>query len=314
MRLTGKSLASSKSLASVFATAALAATMAAPALAHPPGGFTCGGTMEAPEPVPGGVYGSVSMPAGSICYLTSPVTITSPLKLGEGSGLALLLKASLTVQGPVTIGSGAAFGDLGNPARIDIDGPVTVGGDGALLIGTESLGLPSPGPIVSAIAGPVSAYDASAVQIYNTLVGGPVRISGGGGQNAIINRFAGLGKTFSGLGNNYTALEADGILGPVSETGYDGIWAGVIRDVIGGPLTFSDNAEPPQPPEGSLYIDSYDIGSNRIFGPATCDGNEPAPNMGGENSGSPSIVYGPVRGDQAATCTGTSMGTTGPPV
>jgi len=303
----------SKLLASVFATAALGAAMAAStALAHPPSGFTCSGTMEAAQPIPGGVYSSVSMPAGSICYLTSPVTIMSPLKLGDGAGLAVV-NGSLTVRGPVTIGSGAAFGDLGNSAPIDISGPVTVGSNGALIVGVESLGLQSPGPIVSAIAGPVSAHDASTVQLYNTQISGPVKLDGGGGQNAIINRFAGTGRTFSGPGNNYTDLEADHILGPVSETGYDGIWAGVIRDIINGPLTFRENAAPPQP-EGSLFINSYDIGSNRIFGPATCEDNEPAPNMLGEYSGSPSIVYGPLRGNQAATCTGTPAGTTGPPV
>ncbi len=298
-----------KLLASVFVVTALGAALAVtPALADP--SFTCSGE----EFIPAGVYSSVSMPAGSICGVNGSVTILSPLKLGDGAGLGVRSGGSLTIEGPVTIGPGAAFGNVGNSNPIDIDGPVNVGGDGALIVGVESLGLESPGPIVSAIRGPVSAHDASTVQIYNTQIGGPVRIGGGGGDNAIVDRFFGPGKTFSGPGNDYTDLEADDVLGPVSETGYDGIWAGVIRDIVDGPLTFSDNAEPPQPPEGSPFIDSYDIGSNRIFGPARCENNEPAPNMGGEYSGSPSIVYGPVRGDQAATCTGAPAGTTGPPV
>lgn len=286
----------SKLLASVFATTALGAALAAtPALALP--SFTCSGE----EFIPAGVYSSVSMPAGSLCGVNSSVTILSPLKLGDGAGLGVRSGGSLTIQGPVTIGPGAAFGNVGNSNPININGPVNVGSDGALIVGVES----PYAPIVSAIRGPVTAHDASTVQIHNTQISGPVKIDGGGGDNAIVDRFF-------GPGSNFNDLEDNQIHGPVSETGYDGIWAGVIRNKIYGPLTFSDNAEPPLPP-GSEFVNEYDIGSNLIFGPATCDENNPVPNMG-PSSGSPSIVHGPVRGDQAATCTGTPEGETGPPV
>jgi len=290
----------SKLLASVFATTALGAAMAMPALAHP-SGFTCSGTLAAPKVIPPGVYGSVSMPSGSLCAVNGSVTILAPLKLSSGAGLGVFLGGSLTIQGPLTVGPGAAFGNLGNSAPINVNGPVKVDSNGAFIVGVES----PYAPIVSAIRGPVTAQDASTVQIHNTQIGGPVKIDGGGGDNAIIDRFF-------GPGSNFNDLEDNQILGPVSETGYDGIWAGIIRDKIYGPLTFSDNAEPPLPP-GSEFVNEYDIGSNLIFGPATCDDNNPAPNMG-PSSGSPSIVHGPVRGDQAATCTGTPAGKTGPPV
>ena len=80
----------------------------------------------------------------------------------------------------------------------------------------------------------------------------------------------------------------------------------MLRNVIGGPLTFSNNSEAPN-------IDEYDIGSNAINGPATCNDNTPAPNLGA-SAGYLSNVLGPVRGNQANTCTGVPTGGSGPPV
>jgi hypothetical protein len=240
------------------------------------------------------------MPSGSFCSVNGPVTILGPMKLEDSAALAVM-GGSLAVRGPVNVGPNAVLGNVNNAAPIEIDGPASVGSHAALIIGVESPGK----PIVSAIRGPVRAHDASTVQIHNTQISGPVSLVGGGGENAILNALAGPGANFNDLEDNQ-------ILGPVGETGYDGIWAGIIRNRIYGPMTFADNTEPPLPP-GSPFVNEYDIGSNRIYGPARCDDNNPAPNMG-PSSGSPSIVYGPTRGDQAATCTGTPAGQTGPPV
>jgi hypothetical protein len=95
------------------------------------------------------------------------------------------------------------------------------------------------------------------------------------------------------------------IAGPVWQTRYNGIWSGVLRNVMAG-LIFVNNSEAP-------VIDEYDIGSNLINGPAICSGNDPAPNLG-MSAGAPSIVDGPTIGDQAATCTGVVGGRSGPPV
>lgn len=288
-------------LASMFATIVFGTVASgAPALANPPSRLTCSGTPAAPETIPGGAYLSVSMPSGSFCSVNGPVTILGPMKLEDSAALAVM-GGSLTIRGPLKVSPNAVLGNVNNTAPIEIDGPVSVGSHAALIIGVESPGA----PIVSAIRGPVGAHDASTVQIHNTRISGPVSLVGGGGENAILSALAGPGANFNDLEDNQ-------ILGPVNETGYDGVWAGVIRNRIYGPMTFADNAEPPVPP-GSPFENEYDIGSNRIYGPATCDDNNPAPNMG-MSTGSPSIVYGPVRGDQAATCTGVPTGQTGPPV
>ena len=246
-------------------------------------GFTCTGTLATPESVPGGTYSSLAMPAGSLCAVVGDVTVTRPLTVGTGAGLAIFA-GSLTVRGPVAISTQGVLASFANSTPVHIGGPVSVGQNAALLLGTETPG----GPRVNSIGGPVIGIGESSVQIHNADVGGPVRLKGGGGDNALVDAFSG------GFPGNFSDLEDNNIHGPVSITGYQGVWAGVIRDVIRGPFTFSNNVENP--------VDEYDIGSDTIYGPATCNDNSPAPNIGG-SPGGPSIVFGPIRGDQAATCT-----------
>lgn len=271
---------------------------AAPVAAASPGGFTCSGTPGSPEAIPAGSYTGLTMPAGSFCGVVAPglVTVERPVSLGADSAFVVFGGGALTIDGPLTVGPGAAFGaDFAvEVAPVKIEGPVRVLDGAAFFLGTEA----PYAPPFATIGGPVTGLDASAVVIQNTRIEGPVRIGGGGADNPIVDAIAGA------PGNNYTDLEDDVIAGSVTETGYDGIWAGVIRSVIGGPLVFADNAE--------STIDQYDIGSDIIEGPAYCANNDPAPNMGASN-GAPSIVDGPTRGNQAATCTGVPDGITGPP-
>ncbi len=245
--------------------------------------YTCAGSLASPGMVPGGTYSSLAMPAGTACLITAPVTVRSPLSLRSDSAL-LLLGGSLTVWGPVSVGPRAAFGDANNAAPIDIHGPAWVGDGAAFMIGVET----PFGPIISHIRGPVTAIHAGTVQIHNSVIGGPVTIIGGGALNAIVSAFA------PGFPNNFTDLEDNTISGPVTEIGYGGVWGGVIRDQIHGPFSFSFNHQ--------ANIDEWDIGSNVIHGPAWCSSNVPVPNIG-QSPGSPSTVYGPIVGNQAATCT-----------
>jgi hypothetical protein len=291
--------ARSKAVAALVASAtAVAIWGGAAVLAAPPSTFTCSGTLASPEIVPAGNYHALSLPTGSFCVVAGPglVQVTSPLSLSDGAGL-LVVGGSLTVDGPLTVGPQAAFGAPTNSAPVSIRGPVRVGTDGAFILGTETPYAPD----FAAIDGPVQSLNASTVQIHNTRVGGRVDLIGGGALNAIVDAVTG-----TSLDNNFNDLEDNQIGGPVREEGYQGVWAGVLRDVIAGPLSFTNNSEAPN-------IDEYDIGSDLIYGPATCSDNDPVPNTG-DSPGAPSIVYGPVRGDQAATCTGIAGGLSGPPV
>jgi hypothetical protein len=178
---------------------------------------------------------------------------------------------------------------------INIVGQVTVMSGALFYLGTEKPGKP---PFAS-IEGSVVAQDPSAVVIQNTTIGGPVSVLGGGAVNAVVETLS-----HDAPETNYTDFEDDVINGGITEVGYGGVWAGVIRSIMSGSLTFAFNSE--------TTIDEYDIGSDIISGSAYCTGNNPAPNMG-PSSGSPSIVDGNTFGDQAATCTGTPAGETGPP-
>jgi hypothetical protein len=268
-------------LAGVFVVAGLAAG-AGSAAALGPVSFTCLGTPAHPAPIPGGTYLSLSMPAGSACPVVGPVTVLSPVALGAGSTLAVLASGSFTSIGSLTVGPGAVFADANNAAPVTVNGPVLIQDNAAFNIGFEQPGH----TIISAIHGSVTAINPSSVHIHNTLVAGSLNIQGGGGDNPLADFFA-------GPGTNFTALEDNTILGPVTEVGYAGIWAGVIRNAIFGPFTFSNNTN----------HDEFDIGSNVIYGSATCNDNNPAPNTG-HSPGSPSTVHGPSLGNQAATCTG----------
>src|SRR5207253_684302 len=157
-----------------------------PALAARPAGFTCTGTLSSPGSIPGGTYASLTMPAGSLCAVVGDVTVTRPLTIDTGAGLAVFA-GSLTIQGKVTISLQGVLASLANSTPVHIGGPVTVGQNAALILGTETPG----GPIVNSIGGPVTGSGESSVQIHNADVGGPVRLTGGGGDNAIVDACSG---------------------------------------------------------------------------------------------------------------------------
>jgi hypothetical protein len=260
----------------------------------PPPAFTCTGSAAAIQSVPGGVFSSFTMPAGTACQVTGLVQVLAPLTLGTGS-LLLVKVGGLTVEGGVDVQSQAVFGaDVGKTekAPVTIVGSVTVNNDGVFFLGTE---IPY-GPVFATVQGRVKGYNPSAVVIQNTAIGGSVNISGGGAVNKII-------QSAFGPDGNYTDFEDDHVGGSISEVGYGGVWGGVIRSVIRGSLSFAYNSQ--------QKIDEYDIGSDVIYRSAFCQGNDPAPNLG-SSSGSPSLVKGRTFGDQAKTCTGVPTGGTGP--
>ncbi len=254
--------------------------------------FTCSGS---PGVIPTGTYRSLIMPPGSLCLTEGTVVVTHGVTLGTGSGLGAET-GSLTIEGPLTVGTDAAFADFNPaaPAPITVDGPVTVQNNGWFN---------TYGPT---IAGPVWATNPSALQIFDTRIWGPVTISGGGGDNPVLDF---LGECYGtpaqpcqapDYAYNMNWLGANQIFGPVRITNFDGPWQGIIGNVM-GPMVFS----------GNNNMSGSAIGFNTIYGLAWCSNNLPgAPNTGHDVSG-PSVVHGPTWGNQAATCTGVPGGTWG---
>jgi len=114
----------------------------------------------------------------------------------------------------------------------------------------------------------------------------------------------------------FVDMEQDVISGPVSQTSYGGPGGSNISgNTIMGPLTFSANYGGLGPPTPGWLYPAYLIGADTIYGPATCSDNVPPPNSTPWPPSSavppgtwfppppPSVVYGPVWGDQASTCT-----------
>ena len=269
-----------------LAVATLGLLAGSTANAAPSSTYTCGGTPTNIAAIPAGTYSALVMPAGSACAVYSGVVnVTAPVTLGSSSILGVL-GGSLNVSGGLTVGPGAIFATPQNTTPVSIRGPVTVQSVGVFLLGVETPG----GPLFGSIGGPVNAVQASSVQIHNTTVSGPVTSTGGGADNALFDQLAN-----QGFPQNFFDLEDNHIGGPVSVNGYGGEWAGVIRDAISGPFTFTNNVQP-------LPQDEWDIGSLVVYGPATCSNNSPVPNTG-DSPGGPSTVYGPTLGNQAATCT-----------
>jgi hypothetical protein len=260
-----------------------ASTGVATVAAASPNGFSCTGSLGSPETIPPGTYSSLSMPGGSTCFVATPglVTVNHGITLGQASALVVPDDGALTVNGPVTVGPSAVFSeDFDSCSPINVNGPVSVGDNAALLI------------CGSVVAGPVKATNATYVRAYFSDISGPLTIQGGGGRNPVLDA---IGVPYGPPdGYNFSEVNESMISGPVRAAGYGGLGVNFVADVM-GPMTFTDNS--------TTY--SSAIGSNRINGPATCSGNVPAPNLGGHFViGPPSIVSGPVRGDQAATCTG----------
>ena len=273
---------------SVAGALLLSLSAVAPAAAAPPPGYTCTGDLASPGFIPAGTYTRLTMPAGSFCVITDGrITVKHRTWLGRGA-LLFVVGGKLTLHGGLTVGRDAGFGAgvYGPIGPLKIDGSVDVKKGGVFFVGLED----PYGPISTTIRGSLTAHDASAVVIHNTDVRGSVTVRGGGGANAVV-------EAMFGPGLNYSDFEDSRIHGSFSETGFRGIWGGVIRSKIWGRFTFSHNV---QPVDGA---GEYDIGWNVIFGSATCSQNKPAPNLGDSPGGS-SIVHGRIRGNQAATCFG----------
>jgi hypothetical protein len=283
-------------LAGVVSAGALMGLAGATASASKLSNATCTGTLSAPGAIAPGTYGHLSLPAGSVCIVPGTVTVYSPVDEGSGAILVVIPTGGVRIFGGLRVGPNAAFAAPQNSSPVNIAGAVTVGHGGGLFIGTET----PYGPLVNTISGPVQGAEPTAIQIHNARILGSVTSTGGGADNPILDEFS-----HAPFPLNFNDLEDNQIYGPVTETGYQGIWGGVLRNKIFGAMTFSNNAQ--------ATPDEWDIGSNRIFGSTTCQNNTPAPNLG-HSAGAPSIVFGPTLGNQAATCTGVPGGISGPPV
>jgi hypothetical protein len=128
------------------------------------------------------------------------------------------------------------------------------------------------------ITGGVHATDAMNVQIHFMTINGGVDIQGGSGP---------FGGPFDVTWNT---IEDSSINGGVRMEGYNGFWAGFIRNHVNGSVNLNDNVL--VDPDGNEYV------TNTIDGSLNCSGNSPAPQVG-DSEGSPNQVTGSKTGQCA---------------
>jgi hypothetical protein len=233
------------------------AVLAAPAAADPTGG----------PPICLGSQSDVTAISGSYGNLT----ITGNHYVASGT--------TLTVRGNLTIAPGACL-DAFTLGTVKVAGNVLVGNGAILALGCTpgSLGPPSQAPCYTTttsdtVGGNIVANRADTMYLDGDTIHGNV-ISNGGGPGLVPNPFVFL--TFPVKDNT--------IGGNLIVQGWQGGWAGVIRNTVGGNVIFSYNMSVLDP-------DANEVVTNTISGNLICQGNSPAVQVG-DSGGSPNTVGG----------------------
>jgi hypothetical protein len=151
-------------------------------------------------------------------------------------------------------------------------GPLTI--TGGLVVGagaTFVFGSEETPDVTATIYEGVHATNAASVQIHFATIYEGVFITGGAGP---------FGGPFD---VTWTTIEDSLINGPVTIQGYNGFWAGFIRNTVFGTVTYRNNtvADP----------DGNEVVTNTIHGNLVCSGNTPPPQVG-DSEGSPNTVTG----------------------
>ena len=179
---------------------------------------------------------------------------------------------SLKVDGGVTVAPGACleafFGDT-----VSINGGVKVGRGGIF-----GLGYFGPGPYK--VNGGVVADQPRSLYIGGATINGGVVSTGG-----------------EGPGRNFP-IKDNRINGGLKVTGWHGMWIGLIRNVVNGGVTFSNNVS-----DSPVDPDSSEVMTNVINGGLSCVGNSPPAQIDPLDGGEPNSVHGGATG-QCAGLTG----------
>jgi hypothetical protein len=159
------------------------------------------------------------------------------------------------------------------------EGPVTIRGGLYIRAGATFVLGSEENPVhTGTILGGVHATDAASVQIHFSTINGGVRIHGGSGP---------FGPPFDVTWNT---IEDSRINGGATMEGYNGFWAGFIRNTVYGSVNLNNNVL--EDPDGNEYV------TNTIHGNLNCSGNSPAPQVG-DSEGLPNKVTGQKRGQCA---------------
>ncbi len=195
---------------------------------------------------------------------------------------------TVTVRGSLIVAPDGAFNGV-TFATINVGGSVVVGANGILGLGC-SPEVGCPGNSSDHVKGSIVEHGALAVLLHNSVVGGSVVFSGGGGgvTCAVNARFSAVAGTDTPA---YMNVEGSTIGGSFIATGMRSCWFGVLRTSTGGSMVLNGNrfADP----------DANEVANNTVGGALVCLRNSPAAQLG-DSGGGPNSAQGAKIGECAS--------------
>lgn len=201
----------------------------------------------------------------------STLTISGNAYVPEG--------ATLNVTRNLTLAPGSCL-DAFTVATVNVGGDIMVGSGAILALGCTpgALGPPLNQPPChgqathDTVGGSISANAPLTMYLDGNTIRGSV-ISRGGGPGLNSESFVNF------------PIKDNVIGGKLLVEGWQGGWAGLIRNQVGGSVSFSQNASVLDP-------DSNEVQTNVVTGDLVCFGNSPAAHVNPEDGGQPNTVGG----------------------
>jgi hypothetical protein len=202
--------------------------------------------------------GSTTCTGGSIAAGTyKGLRVTGTCTFDDG--------AAITVNGNLTVARGAILNDhAASTATVHVTGSVKVEKGAVLGLGDYDTALPHDSAVVD---GNVTANHPLTLYLGGITVHGNLVSNGGGDQ-----------------GRNFP-IKDDTIDGNLIVQGWSGLWAGLIRDTVGGNVVYSKNVSVLDP-------DANEVQTNTISGNLICHRNSPAAQINPGDGGLPNTVAG----------------------
>jgi hypothetical protein len=194
------------------------------------------------------------------------LTITGNAYVADG--------ATLAVSGNLTIARGGCL-DAFSLGTVNVGGNILVGKGATLALGC-SPGAIGPQPPCGdmttndTVGGNIIANQPLTMYLTADTVGGNV-ISHGGGPGPVLSPYINF------------PIKENHIRGNLIVQGWQGAWAGALRNNVGGNLIFSKNT--------TANPDSTEVATNTVRGNLICMGNSPAAQFG-DSGGLPNTVGG----------------------
>jgi hypothetical protein len=167
--------------------------------------------------------------------------------------------ANVTVNGNVTLDPGSDLNQM-TVSTLRVMGNISVGQGAILSIGCTVIGMDCAADSLDRVNGNITAVNPTTMHIDGVVINGNFSSTGGGGPY-----------------DTY-AFKDNSVKGNVTITGWNGGgWIGIIRNVVGGNVTYSNNTALDY---GGDPNDANEVIHNTVGGNLACSGNSPVAQFG----------------------------------